>query len=159
VQVTDVLRSLAISAIAALAIGGSAEWEERRLRLAATRYIKARYADPVLSSSTIAAHLGLSRRSLQRLFEGEEKTIAQYIHEVRTRHALARLGDPRLALVPLSEIATLSGFGSVVAMRRAVQEATGVTPTEVRRNAISALNANIDDNTAEPLLVEVEAVA
>ena len=136
-QVADMLRTLVTSTIMALAVAGSVGWEERRQRLAAMRHIAARYTDPDLSSASVAEHLGLSRRSLQRLFESEERTVAQRIQEVRTQHAVTRLRDPRLAAASLAEIATLSGFGSAVAMRRAVQDATGMTPSEVRRAAVS----------------------
>jgi AraC-like DNA-binding protein len=135
-QVADVLRTLATSAIGALAVAGGTGWEVRRQRMAALRHIAARYTDPALSSATVAEHLGLSRRSLQRLFEGEERTVAQRIQDVRTQHAINRLRDSRLATAALGEIATLSGFGSTVAMRRAVHEATGLTPTQLRRDAM-----------------------
>ena len=134
-QVADVLRTLAISTIMALAVAGCSGWELRRQRQAALRHIANRYTDPELSSASVAAHLGLSRRSLQRLFEGEERTVAQRIQEVRTQHAISRLKDPRLATASLAEIATLSGFGSTVAMRRAVQETTSRTPSDLRRDS------------------------
>ncbi|GAB2469701.1 AraC family transcriptional regulator [Xylanimonas ulmi] len=136
-QIADVLRTLAVSTITALAVAGCAGWDLRRQRLAALRHIAARYTDPELSSASVAEHLGLSRRSLQRLFEDEDRTVAQRIQEVRTQHAIARLRDVRLASASLAEIATLSGFGSTVAMRRAVQEATGLTPSDLRREAVT----------------------
>jgi AraC-like DNA-binding protein len=145
-QVTDVLRALAASTITALAIAGSSGWEERKMRQEALRFIAARYMDPALSSASVAVHLGLSRRSLQRLFEEEDRTVAQHIHDVRTRHALIRLRDPRLTSASLTEIATLAGFGSTVAMRRALQEATGMTPSDVRRALAGAGNLNVPDN-------------
>ena len=146
-QVADVLRTLATSTIMALAVAGCSGWELRRQRLAALRHIASRYTDPDLSSASVAEHLGLSRRSLQRLFEGEERTVAQRIQEVRTQHAITRLKDPRLAAASLAEIATLSGFGSTVAMRRAVQEATGLTPSDLRREAATnGLNEEDEDD-------------
>jgi len=135
-QVGDVLRTLVTSTVMALAVAGCSGWDLRRQRLAALRHIAAKYADPELSSASVAEHLGLSRRSLQRLFEDEDRTVAQRIQEVRTSHAVARLKDRRFANVSLGEIATLAGFGSTVAMRRAVQDATGLTPTDLRRNAL-----------------------
>ena len=150
-QTADVLRTLAFSTIMALAVEGDAGWDLRRQRQAALRYIASRYTDPELNSFAVAEHLGLSRRSLQRLFENEDRTIAQYISDVRTRHAITRLRDPRLALASIAEIATLSGFGSSVAMRRAVQEATGgKTPTDLRREAAGdggGGSSDFDDET------------
>jgi transcriptional regulator GlxA family with amidase domain len=122
----------------------------RRQRLAALRHIANRYTDPELSSASVAEHLGLSRRSLQRLFEGEERTVAQRIQEVRTQHAINRLKDPRLAAASLAEIATLSGFGSTVAMRRAVQESTNLTPSDLRREAATASLAESERDDFTP---------
>ncbi|MCL1800625.1 MAG: helix-turn-helix transcriptional regulator [Promicromonosporaceae bacterium] len=135
-QIADVLRTLVTSTVMSLAVAGCSGWDLRRQRLAALRHIAARYADPDLSSASVAEHLGLSRRSLQRLFEDEDRTVAQRIQEVRTQHAVARLKDKRFAQVSLGEIATLAGFGSTVAMRRAVQDATNLTPTDLRRKAL-----------------------
>jgi AraC-like DNA-binding protein len=140
-QVADVLRTLVTSTVMALAVAGCSGWELRRQRLAALRHIAPRSTDPELSSASVAEHLGLSRRSLQRLFEGEERTVAQRIQEVRSQHAVARLRDPRFSGASLGEIATLSGFGSTVAMRRAVQDAIGLTPTDLRRETLEAVAA------------------
>ncbi|QAY62634.1 AraC family transcriptional regulator [Xylanimonas allomyrinae] len=153
-QVADVLRTLATSTITALAVAGCSGWELRRQRLAALRHIAAKYTDPELSSASVAEHLGLSRRSLQRLFEDEDRTVAQRIQEVRTQHAITRLRDARLAAASLTEIATLSGFGSTVAMRRAVQEATGMTPSDLRRDAALSGPGEHDLTDAESGLSE-----
>jgi len=139
-QIADVLRTLVTSTVMSLAVAGCSGWDLRRQRLAALRHISTRYADPDLSSASVAEHLGLSRRSLQRLFEDEDRTVAQQIQEVRTQHAVARLKDKRFSQVSLSEIATLAGFGSTVAMRRAVQDATGLTPTDLRRRALLSVD-------------------
>jgi AraC-like DNA-binding protein len=135
-QIADVLRTLVTSTVMSLAVAGCSGWDLRKQRLAALRHIAARFADPELSSASVADHLGLSRRSLQRLFEDEDRTVAQRIQEVRTQHAVARLKDRRFSQVSLGEIATLAGFGSTVAMRRAVQDLTNLTPTDLRRNAL-----------------------
>lgn len=157
-QVADVLRTLATSTVMALAVAGCSGWELRRQRLAALRHIAARYTDPDLSSASVAEHLGLSRRSLQRLFEGEERTVAQRIQAVRTQHAITRLRDSRLAAASLAEIATLSGFGSTVAMRRAVQDTTGLTPSDLRRAAATAGAEREDDDAFTPADLEPCAV-
>jgi AraC-like DNA-binding protein len=135
-QIADVLRTLVTSTVMSMAVAGCSGWDLRRQRLAALRHIAAKYADPDLSSASVAEHLGLSRRSLQRLFEDEDRTVAQRIQEVRTQHAVARLTNRQFSNVSLGEIATLAGFGSTVAMRRAVQDATNLTPTDLRRKAL-----------------------
>lgn len=151
-QTADVLRVLVSSTVMALAVEGCTGWEIKMQRQAAMRYIAAQYTDPELSSTTVAEHLGLSRRSLQRLFEDEERGVAKCIQDVRARQAISRLLDPRLALATLGEIATLSGFGTATAMRRAVQAATGKSPHELRRE-----QAKRDADSDSPVEVAVGA--
>lgn len=154
-QAADVLRTLTGSAIMALVSEGTIGWETRRQRMAAARFIAARYTDPTLSSATVAEHLGLSRRSLQRLFEGEELTVSEHITAVRTQQAIARLKDPRMAGASMTEIATLSGFTSATAMRKAVERATGLNPSQLRVREAALLagiasDVTSDDGPGEP---------
>jgi len=136
-QVTDTLDMLVTGVLSSLATADDNEWERRSARQRAIRYITAHYADPELSPATLAEHLGMSKRSLQRLFEGEEMGVAQWIQAKRVDQALARLGDARYANASLDDIALLSGFGNALTLRRAVQAATGSTPSELRARAAS----------------------
>jgi AraC-like DNA-binding protein len=136
-QVTDTIDMLVTGVLASLATADDNEWERRSARQRAIRYITAHYADPELSPTTLANHLGMSKRSLQRLFEGEDMGVAQWIQAKRVEQALARLGDPRYLGTSLDDIALLSGFGNALTLRRAVQAATGSTPSELRARAAS----------------------
>lgn len=135
-QVTDALDSLVSGTVATLAVSGDAEWSRRAQRLHVIRYIAAHYADPELSPTTLAEHVGMSKRSLQRLFEGERLSVSQWIQAKRVDQALLRLRDPRYAGTSLEELAVLTGFGSALALRRAVQAATGQAPSALRAEAV-----------------------
>lgn len=131
-QVTDSLETLVAGVLASLATTDDDGWERRSARQRAIRHITANYADPTLSPATLAEHLSMSKRSLQRLFEGEEMGVAQWIQSKRLEQALARLADARYANTSLDDIALLSGFGNALTLRRAVQAATGKAPSELR---------------------------
>lgn len=85
--------------------------------------------------STIAARLNYSLGHMHHLFEGHARTIAEEIRFQRTSLALEALRDPRLRSVGLESISTSAGFSSLRSMRRAVTATTGMSPSEVRRNA------------------------
>ncbi|PZR53454.1 hypothetical protein DNL40_08080 [Xylanimonas oleitrophica] len=136
-QVTDSLDSLVSGVVSALAVSGGGEWDRRSQRMDAVRYIAAHYADPDLNPTTLATHLGISKRSLQRLFEGERLSVSQWIQAKRVDQVLLRLRDPRYASTSLEDLAVLTGFGSALGLRRAVQAATGKAPSAVRAEALT----------------------
>lgn len=133
--ITDVLSPMVSSMVTTMALTGSTAWEPEQRRQTALRVIATHFADPELTSESVARLMGLSRRTLQRLFEDDTRSVQQYIHEARTQHAVSLIQDPQYANATLEDIATLSGFGSVVGMRRAVTEATGFAPSVLRAQA------------------------
>lgn len=102
------------------------------------RHIAAHYAEPDLCPTSIAERFGVSTRTLHRVFEQDERSVMQWIAAVRLEQALARLADPRCGHLPIEELATMTGHGSALTLRRAVQGATGMTPSRYRRMAITA---------------------
>ena len=138
-QVTDSLESLISGTVATLAVPSGSDWNRRSQRMHVVRYISTHYADPLLGPSTLASHLGMSKRSLQRLFEGEKWSVSQLIQNKRVDQALLRLRDPRYATTSLDELAVLTGFGSALALRRAVQSVTGRTPSALRAEAMAGV--------------------
>ncbi|WP_162616466.1 helix-turn-helix transcriptional regulator [Xylanimonas allomyrinae] len=101
------------------------------------QHIAVHHAERDLTPAVIAEHFGVSTRTLHRLFEGEERTVCGWIAHERLRSALSRLHDPRYANVTLEDVAELCGYGSALALRRAVQSATGATPSELRSKLAS----------------------
>jgi AraC-like DNA-binding protein len=101
-------------------------------------HIAAHHTDTRMSVATLAADFGLSMRTLQRLFAGQEKGVAEEIAAARLHHALMLLRDPQWAGASLEEIARRSGFGAVARMRRTVQAATGKSLREYRARGAGA---------------------
>ncbi|MCL1900744.1 MAG: AraC family transcriptional regulator [Promicromonosporaceae bacterium] len=96
------------------------------------QYITTNHHEHELTPAAIAERFGVSTRTLHRLFEGEDRTVCGWIAHERLRTALARLADPRCSQATLEEVAEMCGYGSALALRRAVFAATGATPSELR---------------------------
>jgi AraC-like DNA-binding protein len=79
--------------------------------------------------SHVAAELGQSERTLQRLLQARHTSLRRLVDEVRHQLALARLADPRASTV---YIARDLGFAKPQAFYRAFQRWTGMTPAQFR---------------------------
>lgn len=128
-------QSVVLSVLAAPPGGGVPAPARQRQRAEVMARIAANHASPDLNPAAIAAALGISMRSLQRLFEGEVMGVAEHIAAARLEHALAILREPLLREMSMEEVASRSGFGSVARMRRAVRQYTGLCPTRVKAQA------------------------
>jgi AraC-like DNA-binding protein len=100
-------------------------------------YVSEHFCEQALTPAKIADHFGVSTRTLHRLFEGEDKSVCGWIAYERLNSALDKLRDPRQATQTLEDIAESCGYGSALALRRAVAAETGHTPSEVRAEAMS----------------------
>ncbi len=81
-------------------------------------------------AEAVAARMGMSLRSLQRLVRAAGTRLKALIEEARERHARRLLGDPSLST---DEVAFLVGYSSESAFRRAFRRWTGMSPAEARR--------------------------
>lgn len=97
----------------------------------ALQYIRTHRSDPDLNPITLASALGISQRTLQRAFFGDTNAC-QWIARYRLEHALDLLADPRFANLSLPAISARAGYGSPATMRRAVINATGLSPASYR---------------------------
>jgi AraC-like DNA-binding protein len=87
----------------------------------------------VLSVDDIARQLPVTRRSLERRFRSSlNRTIHEEIARCRLERAMRLLEKTKLSI---KEIAVAAGFPTAGAMSRAVQEAAGATPAEIRRQS------------------------
>jgi len=94
--------------------------------------IRQLHRNPLLTVDDVAQRIGVSRRTLQRAFDGGHG-VREWINRMRLDNALEHLrADTELSV---DECARRAGFGSSVAMRRAVKGATGYSPTEYRKQA------------------------
>ncbi len=93
--------------------------------------IRARIADPSLTTATVADELGLSVRRLQQIFEGEA-SIAQQIRDARIDRARRLLQDPLAQDQAIATIARSCGFGDHANFSRSFRRATGMAPRDFR---------------------------
>ena len=98
--------------------------------VAALNYIRAHVADEI-HVAQVAAHAVQGRRMLEYKFRDlVGHTILDEIRRVRVQRVQALLGDTELAM---PAIARRSGFSSPQRMAVVFREATGLTPSEYRR--------------------------
>jgi len=86
----------------------------------------------------IARDVGLPEYRLRQLINQSlgHRNFASFINQRRIAAARAMLAAPEHAGTSITSIAFDLGFGSLGPFNRAFREATGVTPTEFRRQAI-----------------------
>lgn len=134
----DLARSVARQLVVFMARPGgqsqfSARLTVRQAKHPAVRQVMdAMGADPGARHSldALARGVGLSTRHLSRLFRTETGiTPGQYLESLRTEAAQAML---EASNDPVETVAEESGFGSSETMRRAFQNALGVSPTIYR---------------------------
>jgi AraC-like DNA-binding protein len=92
-----------------------------------------------LSVGSVATHLGLTPRNLQRLFESEGTTFSEFLLSQRLNRAHRMLTEPRLAQNPVGAIAYDAGFGDLSYFNRSFKRRFGVTPRDVRNEGVKLL--------------------
>ncbi|RVC61141.1 AraC family transcriptional regulator, partial [Mesorhizobium sp. M00.F.Ca.ET.038.03.1.1] len=119
----------ALADLIVLALGARGDAAEiaigRGLRAARLRealaVIEARFADPALSTETVARAVGLSRRYLNTLLLESGRTFAERVLELRLQKACAMLSDVRNDAAKVSDIALAAGFNDVSYFNRRFQ--------------------------------------
>jgi AraC-like DNA-binding protein len=104
-----------------------------RLRMAKS-YIIENSGRRDLSVGAVAAHLGLTPRNLQRLFESDGTTFSEFLLAQRLSRAHRMLTEPRLAQNPVGSIAYDAGFGDLSYFNRSFKRRYGKTPRDVRND-------------------------
>ncbi len=104
---------------------------ERTLLARARAHIRKRLSDPALTPAALAAGLGLSARTLYRLFE-PLGGVAATIQAARLDATFVALRSGTEDRRSISEIAFAHGFASNAHFSRAFKERFGVRPSEVR---------------------------
>lgn len=94
--------------------------------------IEARFADPALSTETVARAVGLSRRYLNTLLLESGRTFAERVLELRLQKACAMLSDIRNDATKVSDIALAAGFNDVSYFNRRFRVRFGASPTQYR---------------------------
>lgn len=124
----ELLRSAAVPASrqAIRATAGASRYEE------ACGYILRNLSDPALGPAAVAAHIGLSTRSLSRLFAMNGSTIERSIWSVRLAAARDALADPQLQHRSITDIAFSCGFNDTAHFSRSFVNAYRMTPSQFR---------------------------
>jgi AraC-like DNA-binding protein len=108
---------------------------QQALRQRVHAFLEARLGDPGLSPATIAAAHHISVRSLYKLFEAEETSVAGWVRQRRLERCRRDLLDPASAARPVSAVAARWGLVNAAHFSRAFRAAYGLSPVEYRAMA------------------------
>jgi AraC-like DNA-binding protein len=109
-----------------------AETRRRALLQQIYALIEERLGDPALSPAHIAAAQFISIRSLHKLFETEQTTVADWIRRRRLERCARDLLDPALSGEPVRAIAARWGITSPAHFSRLFRARYGLSPSEYR---------------------------
>jgi AraC-like DNA-binding protein len=126
--------------LAALAVGATRDATEvargRGVRAARLHSVKADVAenlgDQGLTTSTVAARLGITPRYVNMLFEAEGIAFSEFVLGLRLARTHRMLCDPRFSGRAISWIAFEAGFSDLSYFNRTFRRHYGVTPSDVR---------------------------
>jgi AraC-like DNA-binding protein len=129
--------------LAALALGATREaagvarsrgMGAARLR-AAKIYIIENIGRRHISIGSVASHLGVTPRYLQRLFESDGTTFSAFLRGRRLARAHRMLSEPQSVQRQVSAIAYDVGFGDLSYFNRCFRRLYGATPMDIRERA------------------------
>lgn len=113
------------------ALAGERSLHDVRLR-AVKAYVDKRLANAALSLESIAGALGLSPRSVQRLFEREGVSFSEFLLDRRLARAHALLTADAANGRTIGDIAFACGFGDISWFNRSFRARYGATPSDIR---------------------------
>jgi AraC-like DNA-binding protein len=118
------------------AAGAAQDRGVRAARLAAAKtYIMQNSARRDLSVGAVAAHVGVSPRYLQMVFEIDGSTFSAFLLNQRLTNAHRMLCAPRSSRRAVSTIAYDVGFGDLSYFNRCFRKFYGLTPRDIREAA------------------------
>ena len=133
---------LAAAAINCQVTEANAPAVRESLFAAICRHIRHNLADLALSPEGVAAHFGISRATLYRLFE-QESGFVNYVRAQRLRQCHAILADRSQTHRSVAEIALTYGFSDASNFTRAYRRASGMSPRETRMLALEGRAATL----------------
>jgi len=97
------------------------------------------YRSEDLSIASLAARLSVPEYRLRRVINQRlgHRNFNAFVNGFRLAETLAALADPSKRGVPVLTIALTAGFQSIGPFNRAFKAATGLTPTEFRRQKLA----------------------
>lgn len=106
--------------------------------LRAERFIADHLEDPSLDAETVARHMAMSLRNLNRVFEKHECSVTQWIWRERLSMAHRLLADTAHSRSPIGDIALGCGFSTQAHFAREFKHQYGLTPTRYRDTAVAS---------------------
>lgn len=101
--------------------------------LRACRLIALKFGDPNLAPDRIARELGVSTRTLARIFAMHNETVMHRVFDERVRQAAKLLSAPEAAHRSVTEIAFACGFKDSSHFGRVFAAQVQMTPSQWRR--------------------------
>jgi len=147
VPVTTLAEREAVTAhvrdLVALALGGLHDDPElirtagvQAARLAAAKaFIDRNLQNSDLALAEVAAHVGISARGLQRMFEGEGTTFSEFLLARRLMHVYVSLDGKRILSRSITEIALETGFNDISHFNRAFRRRYQARPSDIRNKS------------------------
>lgn len=132
---------LAASFAERLACTGTTELDSGKtgLLLRVQAYIEHRLGDPHLNVAGIAGAHYISIRTLQKLFEGQERTVTGWIRAQRLERCRRDLANPTLAEHPVASVAAHWGLVDAARFSRLFKSTFGLSPRDYRTKALAEL--------------------
>lgn len=116
--------------------GGKRQIDPRLIR--ALEWILTRVCMPDLNSDSLAAGVGMSRRSLYYLFDAYQLTPTMATRNIRLEHCKRLLEDARHSQRTITAIALDYGFSSLCSFSRSFKQRYGSVPSNCRPVGYSA---------------------
>lgn len=145
-HVSDLVSVALGATVAAAEIAHGRGIPAARLKAAKT-FIIENFRRPI-SVGSLARHLGVTPRYLQRLFETSGTTFSAFLLNHRLRRVYRILCDARYDGCTVEMIAYDSGFGDISHFHRCFRRLYGLTPKEARKQS---LNQRVMGNVWPPM--------
>jgi AraC-like DNA-binding protein len=100
---------------------------------AAKAYLMENSGRQNLTAADVAAHLGVTIRHVQRLFEADGTTFSSFLLNQRLTRAHRMLCEPRFTFWEIGKIASYVGFSDPSHFGRCFRKLYGSSPREIRR--------------------------
>jgi AraC-like DNA-binding protein/acetamidase/formamidase len=113
------------------------------------RHMESRLSDPQLTPDAVATHVGVSIRSLQKLFESSADTFTHYLRRRRLARCRADLANPLMVHLSISNLCTRWGFSDAAHFSRAFREQYGLSPRGYRQQISAALSQRVWQRAAD----------
>jgi AraC family transcriptional regulator, positive regulator of tynA and feaB len=121
-------------ALATTADGGGAPVQAEAQLQAIQAYCRARLCDPDLSPGRVAAHFGISRRTLHLRFEAVERSFGKWLLNCRLEQCHRALLDPAHDDRRVSDLAYRFGFSDLSHFSKSFKAKFGLTPRDIRKS-------------------------